>query len=130
MNKQSYCPESILHLVECYEFHRDKYLNKTYNEKQLRQDYVDSFFLALGWDVYNKQGLSEAYKEVANDDPIRMRDSILHTDYAIRIGGGQKFVVMVRKPLTNLYHDDNSALQPPSVSSGRRTSLKYPHKFR
>ena len=45
-------PEGIQPLVDKYTFHRDAYLRGKggdYNEAQLRQDFTDPFFHALGW---------------------------------------------------------------------------------
>ena len=44
-----------------------------YNETQLRREFLDPFFEALGWDVYNRKGYAEAYKEVIHEDAIQHR---------------------------------------------------------
>jgi predicted type IV restriction endonuclease len=44
-------PESILQLVENFELHRRAYLSHDYNETQVRREFIDPFFEALGWDV-------------------------------------------------------------------------------
>lgn len=54
-------PESILQLVDNFEFRRQTYLSQGYNETQVRLEYIDPFFEALGWDVYNKSGTALAY---------------------------------------------------------------------
>ena len=55
-------PEAIQKLVEKYTFHRDAYLRgqEKFNEQQLRQDFLDPLFHALGWDVNNDKGHLEA----------------------------------------------------------------------
>jgi predicted type IV restriction endonuclease len=57
-------PSEILDLVERYKRNREEYESGKYNETQLRREFLDSFFKALGWDVTNEKGYSEAYKEV------------------------------------------------------------------
>lgn len=49
-------PESIKQLVQRFEEHRETYRSGKYNETQLRREFLDPFFEALGWDVFNKQG--------------------------------------------------------------------------
>jgi hypothetical protein len=38
----------------------------------LRTEFLDPFFKELGWDMENKEGYSEAYKEVIHEDAIKM----------------------------------------------------------
>lgn len=56
-------PEAVLTLVERFAFHLDAYRSGSYNETQLRRDFLDPFWKALGWDVHNEQGFAEAYRE-------------------------------------------------------------------
>ncbi len=48
-------------LVRRFEEHRAAYLSGHYNETQLRREFLDPFFEALGWDVNNRKGYAEAY---------------------------------------------------------------------
>ncbi len=105
------CPDAIRLLVERFEYHRPAYLRGQYNETQLRREFIDPFFRALGWDVDNREGLSEAYKEVAHEDPIRIRGQTNYLDYSFRIGGVRKFIVEAKKPSVRLRDDTESALQ-------------------
>src|SRR5690606_39295626 len=68
-------------------------------------DLIDHFFRALGWDVDNQKGRSEAYKEVAHEDPIRIRGQTNFLDYSFRIGGVRKFIVEAKKPSVNIKDD-------------------------
>ena len=52
---------------------REAYQSGRYNETQLRREFLDPFFEALGWDVNNRQGYAEAYKDVIHEDAIRIR---------------------------------------------------------
>jgi hypothetical protein len=38
----------------------------------LRQDFLDPFFEALGWDVYNRQGFAEVYRDVILEQSLRV----------------------------------------------------------
>jgi predicted type IV restriction endonuclease len=57
----------IEELVQRYDDFGQSYRSGTFNEAQLRKEYIDVFFRALGWDVDNAQGYSESYKEVVHD---------------------------------------------------------------
>ncbi|MEN6443070.1 MAG: DNA methyltransferase [Methanoregula sp.] len=106
-------PEAIQKLVEKYSFHREAYLRgqEKYNETQLREDFTDPFFRALGWDVNNNKGFSEAYREVLHEEPIRIRGTTQFFDYTFRIGGTRKFIVETKKPSVRIKDDADAALQ-------------------
>ena len=57
-------PQIVVDLVNKFTEHRDTYTGKNYNEVALRHDFLNPFFEALGWDVTNRQGYSEAYRDV------------------------------------------------------------------
>ena len=46
-------PQEILNLVERFNRNREEYKSGKYNETQLRQEFLNPFFKALGWDVTN-----------------------------------------------------------------------------
>ena len=107
-------PDTIQPLVDKYTFHRDAYLRGKggdYNETQLRQDFIDPFFHALGWDVNNNKGFSEAYLEVLLEEPIRIHGKTQFFDYTFRIGGTRKFIVETKKPSVRIKDDAEAALQ-------------------
>ena len=47
-------PDAIRELVRRFEEHREAYQSGRYNETQLRREFLDPFFEALGWDVNNR----------------------------------------------------------------------------
>ena len=106
-------PEAIQKLVEKYTFHRDAYLRgqEKFNEQQLRQDFLDPLFHALGWDVNNDKGHSEAYREVMLGEPFRVRGKTQYFDYTFRIGNQRKFIVEAKKPSVKIKEDNEAALQ-------------------
>lgn len=57
-------PESIIKLCKTFDLHKDHYKSTGYNETELRREFLDPFFTALGWDVDNEQGYADAYKDV------------------------------------------------------------------
>ena len=104
-------PDSIRALVQSFEFHQAAYKRGQFNETQLRREFIDPFFKALGWDIDNNQRYSELYKDVIHEDPIRIRGTTEFIDYSFRIGGTRKFLVEAKKPGVNLRDDAAPALQ-------------------
>ncbi|MEW6108884.1 MAG: N-6 DNA methylase [Nitrospirota bacterium] len=104
-------PEEVLQLIERFERNREAYLSGQYNETQLRREFIDPFFETLGWDVNNKQGYAEAYKDVIHEDAIKVGGAIKAPDYCFRIGGTKKFFVEAKKPSVNVKDDVNPAFQ-------------------
>ena len=55
-------PIMMADLVQRFHEHVDSYKRGVYNEAQVRREFVDPMFKALGWDVDNTAGYAEAYK--------------------------------------------------------------------
>ena len=60
----SHVPPEVLELVDRFELHRESYVHPSYKETRVRVEFIDPFFEALGWDIHNKAGNAEAYKDV------------------------------------------------------------------
>jgi len=54
-------PAAVTELVSRFHEQRDAYHAGRYNETQIRREFIDPFFQALGWDVGNERGYAEAY---------------------------------------------------------------------
>lgn len=104
-------PEKVLELIDRFNRNRESYKSPQYNETQLRRELVDPFFEALGWDVDNKSGFAEAYKDVVHEDSIRISGAAKSPDYSFRLGGVRKFFVETKKPSVNLKDDRSPAFQ-------------------
>jgi hypothetical protein len=90
-------PQEIRELVEKFAEHRETYRRPGYNETQLRQDFLDPFFIALGWGIYNRAGIHENYRDVILEHALRVEKSVKAPDYCIRIGPVPKFFVEARR---------------------------------
>jgi len=55
-------PKEIKRLVERFQENRDVYCSSAYNETQARHEFIDPFFIALGWDVNNEKGYAKTGK--------------------------------------------------------------------
>ncbi len=104
-------PKEIVHLIETFERNLDSYKGPHYNEAQLRREFIDPFFEALGWDIENKQGFAPAYREVINEDAIKVGAATKAPDYSFRIGGVRKFFVEAKKPAVDIKNDPEPAYQ-------------------
>jgi len=81
------------------------------NQTQLRREFLDPFFKALGGDIDNEQGYAEAYKAVIHEDAIKVGEATKAPDYCFRIGGARKFFLEAKKPAVDIQHDVSPAFQ-------------------
>lgn len=107
----SQAPPLIATLIDLFEQNSESYKSQGYNETQVRREFLDPFFEALGWDVANKQGHAEAYKDVIHEDAIKIGGNTKAPDYCFRIGGARKFFLEAKKPAVNLKDDLSPAYQ-------------------
>ena len=64
--------QKIENLVERFERNIDAYRAGKYNETLVRRDFIDPMFAALGWDIDNTAGYTEAYRDVIHEDAIKV----------------------------------------------------------
>jgi predicted type IV restriction endonuclease len=103
--------EQVLELVERFRRNLDVYKRPEYKETQLRVEFIDPFFEALGWDVRNTAGLAEQYKDVIHEDALKVSGATQAPDYCFRVGGTRKFFVEAKKPSAALKGDVGPAYQ-------------------
>jgi len=117
-------PQSILERIATFGRNLDSYLNPDYKEAQVRQEFIDPLFAALGWDVRNDQGYAEAYKDVVHEDSLRIVGvGVKAPDYSFRIGGTRKFFVEAKKPSVYLKDSPEPAHQLRVYSYSGKLSL-------
>ncbi len=104
-------PEQLLELVDRFGRYQDAYRSGRYKEARVRQEFINPLFGLLGWDVENRTGQSETYKDVVHEDAIQVGGGTKAPDYSFRIGGERRFFVEAKKPLVNLREHDDSAYQ-------------------
>lgn len=105
-------PEKIRRLVEVFERNLPAYKSSGYKEANVRTEFIEPFFEALGWDVQNKRGWAEAYKDVITEDAIKVGGATKAPDYCFRVGGTRKFFVEAKKPSVDIKGDINPGLSP------------------
>lgn len=104
-------PASICSLVKRFSEQREAYRSGNYNETQLRREFLDPFFKALGWDIDNEQGYAEAYKDVIHEDRLKIGSWTKAPDYSFRIGGTRKFFVEAKRPSVDVKETISPAFQ-------------------
>jgi hypothetical protein len=107
-------PEIILKLVETFEKNLDEYRSSK-NETELRHQFLDPFFEALGWDVNNVKGANESEKEVAHEFSVEVERQQKKADYAFRASRENRnkfdFLVEAKKPSVKIESSQDSAFQ-------------------
>jgi adenine-specific DNA-methyltransferase len=103
--------EEVSNLIQVFRDNYNQYKLPTYKEAQVRIEFIDKFFKALGWDVNNKEGFSEQFKEVISEDAIKIEGNTKAPDYAFRIGGQRIFFVEAKKPSVSLKDNPEAAYQ-------------------
>jgi len=104
-------PTRILELTGRFDYNLESYKIGKYNETQVRLEYINPFMEELGWDVTNKQGYSEAYKDVIHEDAVKVGGVTKAPDYCFRIGGTRKFFLEAKKPSINIKQDTHPSYQ-------------------
>jgi predicted type IV restriction endonuclease len=104
-------PAQLTDLVARFREHLPDYHAGAYNETQLRRDFLDPLFKLLGWDVHNKAGYAEAYREVVHEDKVKVGGMTKAPDYSFRVGGQRKFFLEAKKPSIFIKEDIAPAYQ-------------------
>jgi len=122
-------PKEILDLVARFEQQLDACKSGQYNETQLRQEFLNPFFKALGWDVDNTAGFAQAYKDVIHEDAIRISGAVKAPDYCFRIGGTRKFFLEAKKPSVDIRQEVSPAHQLRSYTWSAKLPLSILSDF-
>ncbi|MCX7735345.1 MAG: N-6 DNA methylase [Candidatus Kapabacteria bacterium] len=98
-------------LVERFENNLSDYKSPKYDEENTKIDYIDRFFELLDWDVYNKQGYSEDFRDVVREDKVYYKGQVISPDYGFKIGKERQFFVEAKKPSVNIFEGISEAYQ-------------------
>lgn len=104
-------PKIILELVERFAANEAAYRSTQYKEAQARIEFIDPLFEALGWDMSNRRGLAEPYKEVIHEDVLKIGRSTKAPDYGFRVGKERRFFVEAKHPGLDLGKQTEPAYQ-------------------
>ena len=106
--------DSLHQLVEKFDRDKERFTDPDYNEAQLREEFVNPFFRALGWDL-GEQVLHEA--------ALRSGGTVKHPDYTFLAGSRRAFYVETKKPSINIGNSVEPAEQLRSYGWSGDTAL-------
>jgi type I restriction-modification system DNA methylase subunit len=100
----------IKQLVKHFREQESAYLSPGYQESQVRQDFIDKFFTALGWDVTHELQKNPYEQEVKIENKVNTTGSQRRADYAFFIAPNfrdVKFFVEAKKPSRSLSNQND-----------------------
>ena len=98
--------EIICELIKDFKENENHFLCADYNESQTRKDFIDKFFIALGWDV-NHTTQRNPYKQEVKVERTQVNQR--RPDYTFSLEPNfkePKFFVEAKKPSKNLKDAD------------------------
>jgi adenine-specific DNA-methyltransferase len=101
--------QTICALVKDFKANEKAYLSQSYQESQVRQDFIDKFFTALGWDVTHTVQKNPYEQEVKIENKVTTQGSQRRADYAFFVTPNYrdvKFFAEAKKPAHNLSNPD------------------------
>ena len=90
-------------LVESFGKRIAELKSSDYNEAKLRDDFLNPFFRALGWDMENRAGLIQKEREVEIESATQIGGGRKRADYLFRTGKRERFVCEAKKPAEELH---------------------------
>ncbi|HEY5535889.1 MAG TPA: type I restriction enzyme HsdR N-terminal domain-containing protein [Ignavibacteria bacterium] len=97
-------------LVKDFKENEKRYLSPEYQEAEVRRDFIDKFFEALGWDVYHSKQKNPYEQEVKVEKGVSIGKAQKRADYAFYIAPEfrePKFFTEAKKPSRNLKNADD-----------------------
>jgi type I restriction-modification system DNA methylase subunit len=101
--------EKVANLVTTFKANEARYLSPSYQEAEVRKDFIDKFFIALGWDV-NHDDQTNPYEQEVKVEPAVQAGGQRRADYAFHLAPAYRivrFFVEAKKPYGDLATADN-----------------------
>lgn len=105
--KEAHSQVSVL--VEQFRANEARYLARQYSEQDARNDFINKFFIALGWDVRHEIQTNPYEQEVKVEPPVKVSGAQKRADYSFSIAPNfrdPKFFVEAKKPQKDLFNKD------------------------
>lgn len=107
--------EQLSQLIKKYDKNKEQYLLDSYNETEVRSDFINIFFELLGWDVNNNANLPLYLREVKQEANVIVEDTGKRKnkkpDYLFKIGTENKFYVEAKKPHVDILNNKEAVFQ-------------------
>lgn len=106
---------NIAALVQNFRTHIKAYKSKDTKEAEIRQQFIDPFWRALGWDVGDTKGVGPTEAEVIIEKNVETAEvgglRSRRPDYLFRLGGFARFIVEAKKPAIDIDDDKDAIFQ-------------------
>lgn len=109
-------PEAVRRLVQRFEEEHDRIFDKAYKEANVRQDFLDPLFNALGWNTTNS-------REVQHERSVRIKRETKSADFAFKLNDKVKFMLEAKKPASKVEGNREYAYQ--ARSYGWNASIPF-----
>lgn len=103
--------QQVVQLIEDFKTNADYYLSPSYTEAAVRQDFIDKFFTALGWDVAHNHQKNPYQQEVKVEKAQRQEGSQAQkrADYAFHLAPDYRTVQFFVEAKTKPYIAEESS---------------------
>jgi adenine-specific DNA-methyltransferase len=101
--------EKVSKLAARFQANEVRYLSPNYQEAEVRKDFIDKFFIALGWDV-NHDEQTNPYEQEVKVEPTVSAGGQRRADYAFLLVPNYhdvRFFVEAKKPHGDIATADN-----------------------
>lgn len=95
--------KELSRLVAHFSSQQPYFTGPDYNEAKLREDFLNPFFAALGWDVGNRKGLIHTEREVDIEVRTEISGKQKRADYVFRIARLERLTCEAKKPAETLH---------------------------
>ena len=101
--------ERVRDLVADFGKHEAHYLSAKYGEQDVRKDFIDKFWIALGWDVNHETQKNPNEQEVKVERAVDVQGRVKKADYAFHMPNFRdvRFFVEAKKPARNIENADD-----------------------
>ncbi len=103
--------KKIEELVNAFAENESNFKSESFDEANTRNQFIDEFFIALGWDVRNKRHKAPQYADVELEDKIKVKGKTKSPDYCFRYWGERKFFVEAKAPHEDIENNREHAFQ-------------------
>lgn len=126
--------KEVIKLVHAFQARESYYLSSDYQESEVRQEYIDDFFIALGWDVGSKKSRDPWMREVRIEKSQKQEDAFSkkRADYAFYKAPNYKqevFFVEAKKPIRTLRQNKEDYFQTAKYGYNSGTGISILFDF-
>ena len=111
-NAKTQARAHIAELVQGFQRNKGDYLRSTYNETQVRTDFITPLLAAFGWDVHNGAGQPSGLREVIEESSVDVGERLSkRPDYELRLARQRKLFIEAKKPSVAIERNRDAAFQ-------------------